>query len=158
MATDWEKLAVKRYVKDVAEYERRVEAGIERGRAIRAQMEGILAVRYDRDGGRAGYEDHRPEALDLLAEIADKLDADIVLWAEDHDRALELFEKYAETRIVWEKWGKRQTWSHVARDQHYCESMCRRMAERGIEIIYHDMPEQYRRSPVPAQPWQYEQK
>ena len=158
MATDWEKLAVKRYVKDVAEYERRVAAGIDRGREIRAQMEGVLAVRYDREGGAAGYEDRRPESLDILAEIADRLDADIVLWAEDHDRALELFEKYAETRIVWEKWGKRQTWSRVARDAHYSEPTCRRLAERGMEIIYREMPEEYRRPLVTAQPWEYEQK
>ena len=151
---DWIRLSVIRYVKDVAAYEERIRAGIERGKAIRAQMEGVGAVRYDREGSRpTGWEDRKPESLVLLEEIAAKLDEDIVLWAEQADAAHRLFDTCEETRMVWEHWGLRWKWAKVAARHCYNRDWVRRVANRGIEIIWHEMPEEYRRSPYPAQPW-----
>ncbi len=153
MATEWVRWAVLRYVRDVAAYDRRMQAAIERGQAIRAQMEGIGAIRYDRDGSASTWSDHLPDALDTLAEIADHLESDVALWAKDAEKAKELFFRYAETTMVWEKWGERLTWAKVAKMHGYSEGGARKMAERGMEIIYELMPEEYRRSPYGAEPW-----
>lgn len=165
MAGDWIRLAVLNYVKTIAEYEKRIDERCAYGQTVRAQMEHVGSVMCYRDGSRAGYEDHLPESLDKLAEIADQIDADIMMWAEEASHAHEIFSRYLETRIVWLKWGKQGknrlrdlTWDDVARRIGYSKANAQRLSERGIMVIYHDMPEEYRRSPVPAQPWQDETK
>lgn len=161
---EWTRICVTRYVREIAEYEKRIQAGIERGKVIRAQMEGIQAVRYDRDGSRSEYMDRRPEALDTLAKIADSLDADIRLWAEEAEAAHRLFDSTIETRVVWLKWGRQGrnganlTMQQVAQRVGYSRSSAYRLYERGFEIIYRLMPEEYRRSPYPAEEWEDETK
>lgn len=150
---DWTRMCVVTYVREVAAYEKRIQAGIERAKVIRAQMEGVLAVRYDLDGSRAGWEDKRPAALDTLEEIADRLDADVALWAAEAERAHRIFETCEETRVVWFHWGLCHTWAKCARECGYSYGGVRKLADRGILIIWHMMPEEYRRSIYPAQPW-----
>lgn len=154
MADTWTRMCVIRYVKDVRDYEARQLAGIERAKKIRAQLEGVGAVRYDTDGSRAGWTDRRPEALDTLDRIAESLEADIALWAEEAENAHRIFDTCPETRMVWEHWGRRATWAACARMTGYSYGGVRKASERGIEIIWHMMPEEYRRSPYPAEPWE----
>lgn len=152
MATEWVRFSVLRYVREVAEFEKSMAKMEERAEMVRSRMEHVMAVRYDRDGSRAGYEDTKPEALDELAEIRDDYEALIMLFGKRAEEAHRLFMRYDETRIVWEKYGEKKTWPKVAREHGYSESGARRCAERGMDIIYELMPEEWRRAPYPAQP------
>ena len=150
---DWTRWCVIRYVREAAQYERRKESCEQRAEKVRADMEHVLAVRYDRDGSAAGWTDRMPEALDELAAIADELEAAIVGYERDYQRALDIFETNEDTRMVWEHWGLRMRWADVAHRHCYNRDYVRQIAARGIETIWHLMPEEYRRSPYPAEEW-----
>ena len=153
MGNEWTRLAVITYVKDIAGYERRVDGLIERGEAARQRMDGMKAIRYDRDGSPAGWSAPLAAAIDELDRIADAIGAEVALWAERAEEAHRIFDATEEATIVWEHWGKRMRWADVAHRHCYNRDHVRRVAARGIEIIWHQMPEDYRRSPYPAVPW-----
>lgn len=154
MASEWVRYSTLRYITHIAECERSIEAGIEYKKQLEAQLDGVGAVRYDHDGSRAGWTDHLPEAIDKLTEITERLCTNIVAWSEEVAIAHSIFSRYDETAIAWDKWGKKRTWSKVARMHGFSEGGARKCAERGLDIIYAMMPEEYRRSPYPAQPWE----
>lgn len=153
MGNEWTRLAVITYVKDIAFHERNLDSLIQRGEKRRAEMDGIKGVRYDRDGSPVGWSDPLAAALDDLAEIADAIGAEVALWGDRIEEAHRIFETNEETLMVWEHWGERMRWADVAHRHCYNRDHVRRLAARGIEIIWMMMPEEYRRSPYPAIPW-----
>lgn len=152
MATEWVRFSVLRYVREVANFEERMAKYEERAEVVRSRMEHI-ASRFDRDGSRAGYEDTKPEALDELEEILDDYEALIILFGKRAEEAHRIFDTCPETQMVWEHWGERRKWADVAHRHLYNMDYTRKLANRGLEIIWHLMPEEYRRSPYPAEDW-----
>ena len=153
MANEWTRLAVVTYVRDIAAHESRLDRLIERGTAARERMDGMKAIRYDRDRSPAGWSDPLAEAIDELDHIADDIYAEVELWAERAEEAHRIFDSCQEATMVWEHWGERMRWADVAHRHCYNRDHVRRLAARGIEIIWMMMPEEYRRSPYPAIPW-----
>lgn len=151
---DWTRWCVIRYVREAAQYERRKESLKERAEKVRADMEHVMAMRYDRDGSRAGWKDRMPESLDELDEIADELEASIMGYERRYQHAMDIFQTNEDTLIVWEHWGRRMRWADVAHRHCYNRDHVRQVvAARGIETIWHLMPEEFRRSPYPAEEW-----
>lgn len=61
---------------------------------------------------------------------------------------------YAERWAVWLHYIQGRTWKQVANMLRYSESWTRELAKRGVAEIYQQMPEDWRREPIPnAVPW-----
>lgn len=150
---EWIRYAVLEYVRLWRDYEHRKSFRLGRIAEMEVMLEGLGAVRYDRDGSPSGYVDRRPELLDTIQEMHDALMGDIEREEEDYQRALDLFSENEESLIVWEKYGLRMTWAGVGRQHLMSERTAKRAAERGFRHIFDNMPPQYRRVPVAAEEW-----
>ena len=132
------------FVEQMGGYERQLQHFAETFETIDARLEGVGAVAYDRDGGKAAYTDKKPALLDVLDEATDNALAVIREYQQDYNAAIAIFCSNPNAEIVWLKWGRRLTWKEVAEQMAFSVSAAMRREHAGLMAIYHSMPPEYR--------------
>lgn len=141
---EWREYCVLEYIKKQARYSAETKSMSERIRTLRERMEGVTAVRYDRDGSSSGYSDKFPEIMDTLEAIRDALASRISLGEMEYQQAIDLFREYSFAEAVWLHYGCGKSWNQVGREVGYSSNTCKHHRLDGIEYIYDRMPAEYR--------------
>lgn len=137
-----------RYVEAMGRYERQIKGYADALAALDARLEGVGAVAYDRDGGRAEYTDARPALLDERERILDAAINEIRLHAQERIEAAYIFASDTNANICWLKHGLRLTWREVAQETHYGLTTCKGKESAGLEYIFARMPREYRQRTI----------
>lgn len=140
----WPEECAMRFVELMGGYERQLQGFADTFAVIDARLEGVSAVAYDHDGGKAAYTDKRPALLDLLDETTDKARSVISAHHDEYTAALELFCSNPNAEIVWLKWGRRLTWKETAAAMNFSIRAAMRREHAGLMAIYQKMPPEYR--------------
>lgn len=154
MPTDeWARYCARQYIRAMAAYVNANRADMEHREELGAQLEAVSAIRYDREGGPSGYVDRRPEQLDRMEELRDRLAGRIEAHEAEYQDALALFNSDDRARMAWAKYGRRMTWRELANAEGWSVATCRRMAETGLVVIYRGMPREFKRAFVNSEDW-----
>lgn len=151
---EWVRWCVMQYVRSVSGYRLRKAQKEGRIAELRADLEAVGAIEYDREGGASTYVDRRPELLDTIDGLIDDLQGDMEREEREYHEARALFAQDEDATIVWMKYGERMTWAAVGRQLGYSAATCRRKAQTGLGYIFDRMPREYRRAPVNAEDWE----
>lgn len=143
------RLCVREYLRAVSRMRMRLSMIEGEVAAIQARLS-LMGVDYTRGGGSGPSRDRLPDGVAMLEEARDMWAGEYARCREDMDRArLVCSPDRPECHALWLHEVERRTWSAVARVLCVSERTARNMAERGVPQVYAEMPEPWRRDPIP---------
>lgn len=151
MGRDFEvmRICVREYLRAVSRMRMRLSMIEGEVAAIQARLS-LMGVDYTRGGGSGPNRDKLPDGVAMLEEARDMWAGEYARCREDMERArLICSPDRPECHALWLHEVERRTWAACARLLHVSERTARSMAERGTACVYAEMPEQWRRDPVP---------
>lgn len=109
----------------------------------------LMGISFDGCGGSFN-KDALPDGIIKLMELREKWSDEYAHCADDLEFARELCKPENINRwIVWLHMVERETWESVGRRVGYSRTQAIHHAGSGVVEIYHAMPEEWRRDPIP---------
>ena len=143
------RLCVREYLRAVSRMRMRLSMIEGEVAAIQARLS-LMGVDYTRGGGSGPSRDRLPDGVAMLEEARGMWAGEYARCREDMDRArLVCSPDRPECYALWLHEVERRTWSAVARTLCVSERTAHRMAESGVRTVYAEMPERWRRDPIP---------
>lgn len=143
------RICVREYLRAVSRMRMRLSMIEGEVAAIQARLS-LMGVDYSRGGGCGPNRDKMPDGVAMLEEARDMWAGEYARCREDVERArLICSPDRPECHALWLHEVERRTWAAVAREVGYSEQHARRLADQGVAVVYAEMPERWRRDPIP---------
>jgi len=151
VTNEWVEYAARSYIADQAAFTRKCDDKVDRMEVLRQRMEGVGAIRYDRDGSGTGYVDKWPELLDQMSELVESLQNHMKDGAISYMEAMDIFRRDRNAYACWLHYGAGETWRSVGARLHTSPDHLKHERGRGFRFIFDNMPARYRLVDIKAE-------